>query len=101
MRNAHKDWYVNQMRRQQDNLLAFVRATGPRPDWHEPDEQDITAIVHGDHLDNAFGTDITGAHGFQEYVVELRSGEMRLRINLANLFADYVRLIRAQRGDAP
>lgn len=36
-------------------LLAFVDAVHPRSDWHEPDEQGITAEVVGRTLDNAFG----------------------------------------------
>lgn len=34
-------------------LAEFARATGVRSDWHEPDEQDLTARVEGVSFDNA------------------------------------------------
>lgn len=36
-----------------DDLERFRRTHGIRSDWHEPDEQDITATVIGHNLDNA------------------------------------------------
>lgn len=36
-----------------DDLERFRRTHGVRSDWHEPDEQDITATVIGHNLDNA------------------------------------------------
>lgn len=32
-------------------FIAWARERGLRPDWHEPDEQDITARVEGTPLD--------------------------------------------------
>lgn len=37
------------------DLEAFANRHGLRPDWHEPDEQGVTARVAGITLDNAFG----------------------------------------------
>jgi hypothetical protein len=34
-------------------LVALARELKVRPDWHEPDEQDLTARVFGDSFDNA------------------------------------------------
>lgn len=63
---------------------------GCRDDMHEPDEQDITAYVVGDHLDNACGSHISDeavAKCFQEYVVILERDGHTERFNLANLIA--------------
>ena len=37
-------------------LSAFAENHGLRPDWHEPDEQNINARIIGTHLDNAGGS---------------------------------------------
>lgn len=67
-----------------------------RPDMHEPDEQDLKCRVIGDHLDNAFGEQVSEralTEGYQEFVVCLERwagnsvGTIRYRINLANLIA--------------
>lgn len=34
-----------------DEFIAWAREQKLRPDWHEPDEQDITARVEGTPLD--------------------------------------------------
>lgn len=34
-------------------LVALARELGVHPDWHEPDEQSLTARVHGTSFDNA------------------------------------------------
>ena len=36
-------------------LQSFAEKYGLREDWHEPDEQSVTARVIGYQLDNAFG----------------------------------------------
>lgn len=33
------------------DFVAFARNMGVRPDWHEPDEQDLTARVEGTPFD--------------------------------------------------
>lgn len=66
------------------DLLKFTNASGPRLDWHEPDEQDIEAEVTGDHLDNAMGDDPDSS----EYVVTLVNGSGdKIYVNLATLLA--------------
>lgn len=53
------------------DLIAFAKEHGLRPDWHEPDEQGISARLIGSHLDNAMGAtmrplpqdDPTNPHG--------------------------------------
>lgn len=52
-------------------LEDFRRAYGLRPDWHEPDNNGVTAYVVGDHLDNAMGP--TVERGFGELNVVLAS----------------------------
>lgn len=57
-------------------------------DWHEPDNNLVSARVVGDHLDNAKGHAITMNEGFQEYVVILAvDGKDSARVNLADLLA--------------
>ena len=43
--------------RERHELVQLARELGVRPDWHEPDEQDVTARVEGTPLnfDNAMG----------------------------------------------
>lgn len=56
-------------RREQLCLLATY--LGVRPDWHEPDEQRITARVEGNEFDNAGFWPEPTAHGTQELHVIL------------------------------
>lgn len=76
------------------NLLSVAGAQGVRDDWHEPDEQDIEAIVVGNHLDNAHGNHVhPDTADFQEFVVRLYErqggGDTTLLgdFNLASLLA--------------
>ena len=39
--------------RTREEFRAFASAQGVRPDWHEPDEQNLTARVEGVSFDNA------------------------------------------------
>ena len=75
------------MLQNRDRLNKFTE--GCRDDMHEPDEQGITAIVAGDHLDNAFGDN---PNEVGEYVVVLKrefsNGHIGVEcFNLANLIA--------------
>ena len=87
---------------QREQFLNFVKEASPRGNWHEPDEQGISARIVGDHLDNAMGDSIyseedryTPEH--QEFVIELsyKSYELKetpnllIQVNLATLSADY------------
>lgn len=63
-----------------------------RDDMHEPDEQNVSAKVVGDHLDNAFGDTILvnkipnlGVH--QEFVVVIDNDGVKENFNLATLIA--------------
>jgi hypothetical protein len=80
------------------NQLQHLAATlGVRPDWHEPDEQDVSAVVRGTNFDNAgfWGREPGGAlvlrtygNDRQEMWVELyQHGEAVAEINLASLLA--------------
>lgn len=79
-------------------LERFRTFHGMRLDWHEPDEQDVTARVIGTLLDNAMGNRVEQAAidgGYQELVVEVNAGDgtnpndpdNRIRVNLATLLA--------------
>lgn len=46
-----------------DQLAGFAQKYGLRPDWHEPDEQDIGARVYGTQLDNAMGAGYVAGDG--------------------------------------
>lgn len=84
-------------------LVALARELGVRADWHEPDEQKITVVINGTHMqfDNAtragqrFGEDDSHAelhatihriHWDDEYHT-WRLGRAIAHVNLAMLFA--------------
>jgi len=64
-----------------------------RPDMHEPDEQKVSALIVGNHLDNAMGNDISVRMiegGYQEYVVILKKAYPLVstdKFNLATLIS--------------
>ena len=51
-----------------DDLVFFASEIGMRLDWHEPDEQDLTALVFGQSFDNAGRL----GHGGQAWMEEER-----------------------------
>ena len=74
------------MKTELNRLLSFTE--GCREDFHEPDEQDITAKVIGDHLDNAMGSCINDEPFLsQEYLVLLTRDNKTEVFNLATLIA--------------
>ena len=86
---------------QRKDILDFVTKHTPRSNWHEPDEQGITAKVIGDHLDNAcVWQSATAAwsarnekHG--EFTVILFADKRPIyQVHLADLLADYARLAK-------
>lgn len=81
-------------------LVALARELKMRPDWHEPDEQDVTTEVFGTSFDNA-GTwptsEEAGRASVEQHVILYRTteygpnGEPTRRepvaaVNLATLF---------------
>ena len=75
-------------------LTDLARELRVRDNWHEPDEQEVTARVHGDSFDNAGfwghwkGELDTFGDGQQEMWVELfKDGQPVAEINLATLLA--------------
>lgn len=79
-------------------LLALARELGVRPDWHEPDEQGLEAIVFGEEFDNAgfwgrsFRESILSRHPKHRLSEEMnimlvKDGKPIAEINLASLFA--------------
>jgi hypothetical protein len=65
-----------------NDLIKITR--GCREDMHEPDEQEIHAIVHGKILDNAFGNDLK--HNEINIIIERGTKECEV-FNLADLIA--------------
>ena len=85
---------MDYLKRKAKELREFAAKTGVRRDWHEPDEQDVKAVVTGTHLDNAFGESQDRLAPFwQEFVVHLRGWDRKAEdfitydVNLATLLA--------------
>lgn len=73
-------------------LLDLTIKLKTRPDWHEPDEQDLTAKVFGTCLDNAgFWADDRSRYYEGDYeelhAVLYQRGTPIAAVNLATLFA--------------
>jgi hypothetical protein len=84
-------------------LIKLAHELNVRADWHEPDEQDLTAIVAGTHFDNTGIWPISTMHAADvDHRVELHVflyrteivngdrlpvGEPIAAVNLATLFA--------------
>jgi hypothetical protein len=58
-------------------------------DWHEPDEQDVTATVVGHTFDNAGFWPLTDTNAaiLEQHVILLHDGVAVAAVNLATLFA--------------
>ncbi len=75
---------------EQEELVKLADELGMRPDWHEPDEQNVTAEFYGMSFDNAgFWADgQSDGKRYEEMYVELRKdGKPVAAVNLATLFA--------------
>lgn len=71
-------------------LRAMADRLEVRPDWHEPDEQAVTAEVHGTNFDNAghFADNWSTGKVYEEmHVILFKDGEPVCAVNLAILFA--------------
>jgi hypothetical protein len=70
-------------------LVALANTLGVRPDWHEPDEQEVTALTHGTSFDNAgfWPADATRSVTVEQHVILKKDGEPVAAVNLATLFA--------------
>ena len=83
----------------QDDLVALANELGVRPDWHEPDERGVSALVDGHGFDNAGFWGTGGATGdfpaaYKEMCVILMVQDTEgvgprpvAEVNLAMLFA--------------
>ena len=72
------------------DLADFADVHGLRIDWHEPDEQLVSAYVYGSRLDNAMGAGWVSdnyADGGEINVILLVDGKREAVLNLANLLA--------------
>ena len=86
--------------RTRDDLMALANELGMRPDWHEPDEREVTARAFGGNFDNAgfYGQaeflDWIQRYGFERaergiemWITLYRDGDPVAEVNLASLFA--------------
>lgn len=65
-------------------LMDLQNVFGLRDDWHEPDEQDVTAKFVDGQFDNA---NAYSTHGGEQTII-LKQGKKEIgRVNLAMLFA--------------
>jgi hypothetical protein len=73
-----------------EELVDVKAELGVREDWHEPDEQDVTAEVHGNAFDNAgaWGLNTQAPYEAVEKFVVIKKNEQPVaEVNLATLFA--------------
>lgn len=71
-----------------EQLAEFHRQVGTRPDWHEPDEQDLEARVFGMSFDNAgfwARSELTYQIHEEQHVVFYVRGFPVAALNLASL----------------
>ncbi len=70
-------------------LIGLAKLLEVRKDWHEPDEQDLTAEVRGESFDNAgfWGDSAAGLSNQEMHVVIKQYGMPVAAINLATLLA--------------
>jgi len=76
--------------RTRDELLTLKAELGVGSDWHEPDNEGVTASVHGVSFDNAgfWYRDNSAGKTYEELHVVLRKdGDEVAVVNLATLFA--------------
>jgi hypothetical protein len=71
------------------DLVKLAVTAGVRPDWHEPDEQGITARVEGKSFDNAgfWPDESTPPEILEHHVILSQDGRDVAAVNLADLFA--------------
>ena len=80
MSSTIPDWIITSLKNDKQRLKEWKAKAGVRENWHEPDEQQVTACVTGKYFDNA-GTK-------NEQMVVLSSPNAgEFRINLATLCA--------------
>lgn len=73
-----------------NQLKEIAKMLGVRNDWHEPDEQEVTAKVIGKHLDNAgfYGLDCGLPNKNQELCVVIYQDKKPVaEIDIATLLA--------------
>ena len=73
----------------QAELAALALELGVRADWHEPDEQGVTAVIKGTCFDNAgfWPAADPRALNNEKYVELRKDGEPVAAVNLATLLS--------------
>lgn len=70
------------------DLSELAAELGVRDNWHEPDEQGVSARIIGTHLDNAMGSTTRGIGDAGEFnVVIMKDAQDVAVINLATLLS--------------
>ena len=77
------------------DLVTLARDLGVRPDWHEPDEQEVTATTEGVSFDNAGfwpKSSESSDYPYHPSIIEMsvtlsKGGKPVAVVNLATLFA--------------
>jgi hypothetical protein len=78
-----------------EQLQEVAAQLGVRPDWHEPDEQKVTARFRGRIFDNAGHWPRSRNHDVcpipsqivEQYIELIQDGTVVAQVNLATLFA--------------
>jgi hypothetical protein len=73
------------------DFFDAARRAGVRHDWHEPDEQGLTATVEGKSFDNA-------GHETEKHLVLKKDGQEIGSVNLATLCAFAAELVRREKA---
>lgn len=79
--------------RSKAELVKLADELGVRPDWHEPDEQEVTATTHGVSFDNAgfwgqeYRSSFDDREFTEQYVILHKDDSPVAAVNLATLFA--------------
>ncbi len=74
-------------------LKELARELKVRPDWHEPDEQEVDAVVVGNNFDNAgfwpreCAIETKDRLIMEKYVIIKKNGKPVATVNLATLLA--------------
>lgn len=86
-----KEYSDNKSQLIADRVTLLAETRNLSIDWHEPDNQGVTAVVTDGRFNNAFGNGGEMKDGkFLEKTVILKdedTGEELLRVNLCNLFS--------------
>ncbi len=72
-----------------EELIELAAELGVRPDWHEPDEQEVYATTQGNNFDNAgfWPAEYKAGRTVEKHVIIYKAGQVIAAVNLATLLA--------------